>query len=543
MDDKELEYIPRKIGESWSCYWNTYKPRRSPVTVPQTDWNFFTPPYTPKTEVSPSASSEASTHSNTDQNRLNGVYSKESTTPSKNSIIDENVITIDDDIITIDSNEIKTEDNINPELLTKNNDFTMDITNPSASNQFPIDKLKNTCTSKNLENVQLNSNLKTVTTRAPTIVNIEKMNLVSVGDIKKLSSEKLILKNPEKCQMENTGVIKGMLKDSKKIILVKKVNRSQVLGNTSIGGENPVTKQSRVEVKTVKLEGLPVVTLSYEVPAFLNEVKPVPKEIKSEVTINTENEVNKPVQVLSNKSIMASKMFQKFDFGELRRLKNLKKNEEENNECPLDFKNKDVSNLKNSEVSNLKNKEVTNLEIKKVSILENKEVSISGNEESLIPKKEEITNSKNINISSPKNKISDSKNGEIVNLENEEISCLKKEETSSLKKEETSILKKEETSSPKNEEISNSAEAASVSNNQESLPNNNQVSQNKNLSELNNVENFGKNFSPLSEDSKDNVISELDSFLNDYIEDIEIGINENVDSNVNDDDWLSSLLV
>lgn len=406
MDHQELEYIPRKIGESWSCYWNTYKPHRSPETPPQTNWDFFTPPYTPRTEVSPTASSETSNHSN-DQNRLINAYSKESNSSkvSPNHINEENIIKIDID-------EIEIKENINSSL-SNNLELLPDITNPS------LNKVENiSCTLKNLEN-----NLKTVTTRAPTIVNIETMNLVNVADIRKLPGEKLILKSQEKCKKENTLVTSIQEENSKEKLKKSIVTLSEIEKN-----ENPIQNQTKMEVKTVKLEGLPIVTLSYEVPDFLTEINNQ-KEKKLEQESKVTSEIDKSNNVLSKKSIMASKMFQKFDFGELRRLKDLKKKKKED---------------------------------------ENKNEEDSANEE-------DITNEKNIEI--------------------QKVIILNDDDKDSL------------------------VDTKTIS---ESI-------------------NYGKTFSPLSEDSKD-VISDLDSFLNDYIEDIKSSTDENI-TNLTDDDWLSSLLV
>lgn len=473
MDHKELEYIPRKVGETWSCYWNTYKPHRSPETPPQTNWDFFTPPYTPRTEVSPTASSETSTHSN-DQNRLISTYSKESN--SKQLSNDPN----DDDVITI-------ADDDEPEELkssAKNNsDFLHDITNPSASTTFPLDKLKN------FKNTTTNS----PKTRIPTIVNIESMNLVNVGDIKKLPGEKLILKGLDKCKKEKNDILsfQETLDDSIVELKVPENSQSNVKKeDISIKSEALVPSEGKIEVKTVKLEGLPTVTLSYQVPTFLPEIKTdtlEPKEENSETKIADEkSEAEKSCNnSLSKKSLMASKMFQKFDFNELR-LKNLRRN------STNEVQNKNTNEVRNKNVNEVLNKNTN-----------------------------EILN---------KNRIVNKNTNEVQNKQTNEV---QNKNTNEVQMKNTIEIEN------KNEKIEIQVLDDTNTSNMDSLSNNKVM---KNIAETSNLENFGKSFSPLSEDSKD-VISDLDTFLNEYIEDIKTSADENLDSNLTDDDWLSSLLV
>ena len=475
MEFKELEYIPRKIGESWSCYWHNYKPKRSADKESHSEWlSFFTPPYTPKTEVSPAASSDTSTHSSNGFNRLDNTYSKES------------VDLCSSKDVTILNSPTKQKNSINDLLPTHNDSELMDVSNVANLNQFSLSRLEtsslesiklqtetNVNSQRNFDSIKSTTSPKYFETGVPVIINIETGKLVSMESIinnRQLPQNELVSKTKSqkdsKRIISNTAVIKQV--SSKNFVQ----NSSPLIPGLSTKSENLVSKNyikvddktsvsSSVEVRTVNIEGLPPVTLRYEVPTILQESNS-PKMKNCKENSEPELAVSKKIEEkctppLSKKSLMASKMYQKFSFSELRKAKSCQKNS-----------------------------------------LDKVQVSYKGKNDSEIKKP--------VHIIKEVNPVSGTKTSDSVLEANCKISSINQ------------ILP-------------------------DIVKSKNDISHNSEIFELTNSTKVDRNMSTDSDNSKDNVISDLDSFLNDFIEENKVHLNENVSVLPNvDDDWLSSLL-
>ncbi|XP_033223462.1 uncharacterized protein LOC117177083 [Belonocnema kinseyi] len=488
MEYKELEYIPRKIGESWSCYWHNYKPKRSEVTESQSGWQFFvTPPYTPKTVVSPAASSDTSTHSSNGISRLYNAYSKEPVDSCSSKDTTTSNSTTDHIEDTEKNNILVLENSISDLLPTQNDNDLIDVNNTADLNQFTLDRPEiSPLESKKLEagtrvNVQRNSDSgrvsagpKSLDTGVPIIVKIEKGNLVSIKSInnnRQLPRNESVLKPKPQVAYErvisNTTLTKRISSENPVQnsspqtpgLLNKKEN---LQSNNSIKHYDKISDSSSVEIRTVNIEGLPPVMLRYEVPTFLQETNGA--EIKErfgeksepELVVSKKIEVEKSIPPLSKKTLMAGKMYEKFSFSELRKAKNMQKN------------SADKVQVSNSSENALKVK-------KSVFVIK------------------EVNSDFEAYISKPSLEVPPSSMEQILPETTESV--------------------------------------IDTSYNTESLA-------------LTNSKTVDRNASLDSDHSKDNVISDLDSFLNDYIEENEvINMNENMSGLPNvDDDWLSSLL-
>ena len=326
MEHEELEYIPRKIGESWSCYWNTYKPNRLPLKSTHSEWqSFFTPPYTPKTEVSPTVSSDRSSHSSNDINLFHNGYSKESTISSSSIDIARSNST-NPTLHVLEKTNIELENSDSDLLLGHINDEkTMDIDNLLLGTAENVQS--------NLESTNLIPNSKNSDAGVPTIISIEKTNLVGVKSLRasqksNRNSTTQVTSNVSVCgQSSKENTVK--LSRNQKIVSENKAEK--IKAKNSIATEVKDSNSSLVKVKTVKIEGIPNVTVTYEIPTFLQENNEVIKkceEVKpnTELEITEKTETGKTIQSLSKKSIMTSKMYEKFSFSKLRKAKSLQKN-------------------------------------------------------------------------------------------------------------------------------------------------------------------------------------------------------------------------
>lgn len=488
MECKQLEYIPRKIGECWSCYWHNYKPKRSAVTESQSGWqSFVTPPYTPKTIVSPTASSDTSTHNSNGIDRLYNAYSKESVDSFSSTDATTSNSTTDHTMDTEKNNILVLENSISDLLPTHNDNEPMHVIDNADLNQFSPDRpVTSSLESKklptdtrvnaqrNLDSSRVTAGPKSLDTGVPIIVKIEKGKLVSIKSInnnRQLPRNESVLKPKSQVAYErvisNTSLTKRIsnenpVQNSSLQTLGLLIKKENLRSNNSIEIYDKISDSTSVEIRTVNIEGLPPVTLRYEVPTFLQETngaeikKCIGEKSEPELIVSKKIEVEKSIPPLSKKTLMAGKMYEKFSFGELRKAKNMQKN-----------------SVDKVQVSNSSEKA---LEIKKSDLIT-----------------KEVNSDYETNKSEPSLEVPPSSVEQILPETTESV--------------------------------------IDTSYNTESLA-------------LTSSTNVDRNTSLDSDHSKDNVISDLDSFLNHYIEENEvINMNENMSGLPNvDDDWLSSLL-
>ncbi|XP_076302765.1 uncharacterized protein LOC143221131 [Lasioglossum baleicum] len=338
-------FCPRVVGKSWSCYWDDFKP-----TIPRLKENPEILLTSTPTVSLKCTQKEIVTNSN--------VHCLENVNDiSNNSNIDSK--TIFTDLCTpvfegpnIISN-IKSEEDCNENKIVNDEVTTSGINVHNSSLQSSDTKVKNeyvnSINKQNeeqddifIENIKNINNIKTI----PKIINIEKTN-VDVSTIKIENKTSIHEELNEKILDSNKIVdITGPKLTSE----VKKLSNklSDLKSTISIKG----VQKSNLNVTMMKIDGLPPITLSFEMPVYNTSPETVIANTQQNDYKKNNTRSNNPETKVTptKRNVTSGKQYEKFSFSVI------KKKMESNNSIDINKANNNSLNLKTDpQVQEIKN--------------------------------------------------------------------------------------------------------------------------------------------------------------------------------------------
>ncbi|XP_076663743.1 uncharacterized protein LOC143366504 [Andrena cerasifolii] len=373
---EDFIFCPRVVGKIWSCYWDDYKttPKFKETVVAPTKPALRDAPITAPID----APTECTTGSSLDANRLesiNGVRNSSKAVEAKDCI---------SDLHTFIHEELDT-------LLLRNDKDQFTVINDSLSKNFNSPNLSNSTLQLNdqdakitkikdervdvlkkhvkegfcTQSIQNMNNARGI----PKITSIEKTNIDISNVI--IANQASIHQNLEKKTVTNykptdeTGDKLPLPTDSK--LLPNYLSESENLASSEpresskLNNESAGTK-SNLSVTKMKIDGLPPITLSFEIPVCATIPETVTSGMKQSNCQNGTPKSNTPeVKCTSVKrAVNSGKHYAKFSFSAI------KKKLEPNNS--INTNGNDISSLKssskmqdveNNSTSNIKNESST----------------------------------------------------------------------------------------------------------------------------------------------------------------------------------------
>lgn len=265
-------FFPRTVGKIWSCYWDDQKPTVQRVKLEQTDHSSITEG-TEESTLIESPDKYKSIVESTENATDIAIITDNELEIASNNTESTNVETVNDQA-TNDSNLNDTKSKV--EDIVKDTNSELD-TDPNSSDE------------------KLETPTQTVNRRAvPKITKIEKTN-ISVINVKQDKSDEL---------NSTTNDIKllSRVSDSQNQKQVEKsIEDIQISSNTP--------KKSNLNVTTVQIDGLPPITLSYEIPEMISLPETVPSSTPKKAVLT------------SRRNVSSGRQYEKFSFSALKKKK------------------------------------------------------------------------------------------------------------------------------------------------------------------------------------------------------------------------------
>ncbi|XP_050472593.1 probable E3 ubiquitin-protein ligase bre1 [Bombus huntii] len=326
---EDFVFCPRTVGKVWSCYWNDYKP----TTPPRLKENLMTssPSKLPLcfTPVIPTKHIPKEVINNLDMHPSENINA----TNNSSNIINSNT-NFDDPHISVfkESNMIS---NINIE--EKYND-TNTLNNETTVSNVHSNKLQSI--NDNIEDIKFENEWKNVLNE-----DIKEKNDISIENVKSMNTVK---KAPKITSIEKTNIIISNMKIGNQIPNVKLRNEESVhqkskkkildvesvdvtgselkpeveeLTNLEPSGNNENILKPNLNITTMEIDGLPPITLSFEIPLCSTAPETViaNTQLDSYKSNNTKPNSFEVKGTVVKRNISSGKIYEKFNFSAIKK--------------------------------------------------------------------------------------------------------------------------------------------------------------------------------------------------------------------------------
>lgn len=325
------------MGKIWSCYWDDYKPTitklKENITSTKSLCNTFASPMkqTPK-EMVDDLNMYYIENINITSNSSNIINSK--------TILDQ-CTSVPEGSSMIGNIDIKAQYNDNNIILNKEiNNINMHNKNfQLIDNNMENIKIKNEwigTLNKNIKekNVPSIENIKNINRRTPKITNVEKTNI----DISSIN-----IGNQISVYEDSNKKILNI--ESKDIAETKLISKIETLPNleSNKNQNNESILKSNLNVTKMEIDGLPPITLSFEIPLCTTTTETV-KNIIQQTDYKSNNTKSNSLEIKNTfvkRNITSGKQYEKFSFSAI------KKNKESNNSNIVS----NINNINNNSLS------------------------------------------------------------------------------------------------------------------------------------------------------------------------------------------------
>lgn len=323
------------MGKIWSCYWDDYKPTITKLkeNITSTKSSLCNTLISPMKQTSKETIDDLSMYYIENIN----ITNNDSNIINSKTILDQSTSVLERSNM-IGSIDIKKQYNDNNIILNK------EINNINIHNKnFQLNdndteniKIKNewiNTLSKNIkeENISSIENIKNVNRRTPKITNVEKTNI----DISSINVGNQI----SVYQDSNKKILNIEPKDIAETKLISKI---ETLPNLESNKNNESVLKSNLNVTKMEIDGLPPITLSFEIPLCTTTTKTV-KNIIQKTDYKSNNTKSNSLEIKNTfvkRNITSGKQYEKFSFSAI------KKNKESSNSNIINNINNNSLNMK-----------------------------------------------------------------------------------------------------------------------------------------------------------------------------------------------------
>lgn len=323
------------MGKIWSCYWDDYKPTITKLkeNITSTKSSLCNTLISPMKQTSKETIDDLSMYYIENIN----ITNNDSNIINSKTILDQSTSVLERSNM-IGSIDIKKQYNDNNIILNK------EINNINIHNKnFQLNdndteniKIKNewiNTLSKNIKEENINSieNIKNVNRRTPKITNVEKTNI----DISSINVGNQI----SVYQDSNKKILNIEPKDIAETKLISKI---ETLSNLESNKNSESVLKSNLNVTKMEIDGLPPITLSFEIPLCTTTTKTV-KNIIQKTDYKSNNTKSNSLEIKNTfvkRNITSGKQYEKFSFSAI------KKNKESSNSNIINNINNNSLNMK-----------------------------------------------------------------------------------------------------------------------------------------------------------------------------------------------------
>lgn len=323
------------MGKIWSCYWDDYKPTITKLkeNITSTKSSLCNTLISPIKQTSKETIDDLSMYYIENIN----ITNNDSNIINSKTILDQSTSVLERSNM-IGSIDIKKQYNDNNIILNK------EINNINIHNKnFQLNdndteniKIKNewiNTLSKNIkeENISSIENIKNVNRRTPKITNVEKTNI----DISSINVGNQI----SVYQDSNKKILNIEPKDIAETKLISKI---ETLPNLESNKNSESVLKSNLNVTKMEIDGLPPITLSFEIPLCTTTTKTV-KNIIQKTDYKSNNTKSNSLEIKNTfvkRNITSGKQYEKFSFSAI------KKNKESSNSNIINNINNNSLNMK-----------------------------------------------------------------------------------------------------------------------------------------------------------------------------------------------------
>lgn len=332
---EDFLFCPRAVGKIWSCYWDDYKPTITKLkeNITSTKSSLCNTLISPMKQTSKETIDDLSMYYIENIN----ITNNDSNIINSKTILDQSTSVLERSNM-IGSIDIKKQYNDNNIILNK------EINNINIHNKnFQLNdndteniKIKNewiNTLSKNIkeENISSIENIKNVNRRTPKITNVEKTNI----DISSINVGNQI----SVYQDSNKKILNIEPKDIAETKLISKI---ETLSNLESNKNSESVLKSNLNVTKMEIDGLPPITLSFEIPLCTTTTKTV-KNIIQKTDYKSNNTKSNSLEIKNTfvkRNITSGKQYEKFSFSAI------KKNKESSNSNIINNINNNSLNMK-----------------------------------------------------------------------------------------------------------------------------------------------------------------------------------------------------
>ena len=332
------------MGKIWSCYWDDYKPTITKLkeNITSTKSSLCNTLISPMKQTSKETIDDLSMYYIENIN----ITNNDSNIINSKTILDQSTSVLERSNM-IGSIDIKKQYNDNNIILNK------EINNINIHNKnFQLNdndteniKIKNewiNTLSKNIkeENISSIENIKNVNRRTPKITNVEKTNI----DISSINVGNQI----SVYQDSNKKILNIEPKDIAETKLISKI---ETLSNLESNKNSESVLKSNLNVTKMEIDGLPPITLSFEIPLCTTTTKTV-KNIIQKTDYKSNNTKSNSLEIKNTfvkRNITSGKQYEKFSFSAI------KKNKESSNSNIINNINNNSLNMKTNPTVKIEN--------------------------------------------------------------------------------------------------------------------------------------------------------------------------------------------
>lgn len=323
------------MGKIWSCYWDDYKPTITKLkeNITSTKSSLCNTLISPMKQTSKETIDDLSMYYIENIN----ITNNDSNIINSKTILDQSTSVLERSNM-IGSIDIKKQYNDNNIILNKeinninihNKNFQLndnDTENIKIKNEW-INTLNKNIKEENISSIE---NIKNVNRRTPKITNVEKTNI----DISSINVGNQI----SVYQDSNKKILNIEPKDIAETKLISKI---ETLPNLESNKNSESVLKSNLNVTKMEIDGLPPITLSFEIPLCTTTTKTV-KNIIQKTDYKSNNTKSNSLEIKNTfvkRNITSGKQYEKFSFSAI------KKNKESSNSNIINNINNNSLNMK-----------------------------------------------------------------------------------------------------------------------------------------------------------------------------------------------------
>ncbi|XP_006620627.1 putative uncharacterized protein DDB_G0282499 [Apis dorsata] len=332
---EDFVFCPRAVGKIWSCYWDDYKPTKLKENITSTKSLLCNTLVSPMKQTPKEMIDDLSMYYIENINIINN----DSNIINSKTIFDQSTSVVEESNIT-ENIDIKEQYNDNNKIILNKEINNINIHNKNfqlIDNNTENIKIKNewmNTLNKNIkeENITSIENIKNVNRRTPKITNVEKTNI----DISSIN-----VGNQISVYQDSNKKILNI--ESKNIAETKLISKIETLPNLESNKNNENVLKSNLNVTKMEIDGLPPITLSFEIPLCTTTTETV-KNIIQQTDYKSNNTKSNSLEVKNTfvkRNITSGKQYEKFSFSAI------KKNKESNNSNIVN----NINNINNSSLN------------------------------------------------------------------------------------------------------------------------------------------------------------------------------------------------